>query len=246
MPPTERDPEFTVVHDRSPSETLIVGFSEFGLAGLTAVDYLVEHLDLHEQGHVDVDGYPTITPFADGKPRHHTRLFSRDDLNISVLVGELFVPRWAAEPLGDAVLDWTTAEGVGEVIHLTGVPIPHGPDEHRPFYVATPGYRESRLAGADVTPMGRGFLDGVGGALMTQAMVSDLEVAVYLTPVHERVPDADAALRLLSAVEETHELGVDTGPLEEFATNVGQYYEELASRLQKASDEDHPEDRMFM
>lgn len=240
------DPEFTIHHDTAPSETLIVGFSEFGLAGLTAVDYLVEHLALTEHGHVDVEGFPTITPFADGTPRHHTRLYAREDLDVTVLVGELFVPRWAAERLGDAVLDWTATHGVREAVVLTGVPIPHGPDDHRPFYVATPGYREARLSGTDIAPMGRGFLDGVAASLVSQAMVSELEVGVYLTPAHERVPDADAALRLLAALEATHDLGIDTGPMEQFAENVGRYYEELASRLRKADDGDRPEDRMFV
>ena len=33
-------------------ETLLAGFSEFGLAGLTAVHYLVDQLDLEETGHI--------------------------------------------------------------------------------------------------------------------------------------------------------------------------------------------------
>jgi hypothetical protein len=35
-----RRPQFAVDSHRSPSETLVVGFSELGLAGLTTVDYL--------------------------------------------------------------------------------------------------------------------------------------------------------------------------------------------------------------
>jgi hypothetical protein len=55
-----RRPQFAVDSRRSPSETLDVGFSELGLAGLTAVDYLFSrreprrlgrarsHPDLHQ------------------------------------------------------------------------------------------------------------------------------------------------------------------------------------------------------
>lgn len=246
MGPQEHDPEFTVIHEREPPETLIAGFSEFGLAGLTAVDYLVDHLDLEQRGHVSVEQFPTITPFENGTPRHHTRLYSRDDLDVTILVGELFVPRTAAEPLGDAVLEWTDRANVSEAVLLTGVPIPHGPDDHQPFYVATDDYRERRLTDAEIAPMGRGFLDGVGGAMVERGMSSDLAVGTYLTPVHERVPDVDAALRLLSAVQETHELDISTGPLETFANEIGKYYEELASRLEDTERRDLPEDRMYM
>ncbi|MGM0606138.1 MAG: PAC2 family protein, partial [Halobacteriota archaeon] len=63
---------------------------------MTTVDYLVEDLDLEETGYISAAGMPTITPFEQGRPRHPTRLFSRSDLDLTVLVGELFVP----SPLG--------------------------------------------------------------------------------------------------------------------------------------------------
>jgi uncharacterized protein len=48
-------PDFQITHERDPSETLLAGFSSFGLAGLTAVDSLVDHLDLEEQGYLTVE-----------------------------------------------------------------------------------------------------------------------------------------------------------------------------------------------
>ena len=54
--PPPLQPDFTITHDSEPSETLLAGFSSFGLAGLTAVDYLVDHLELNEQGHLSAEG----------------------------------------------------------------------------------------------------------------------------------------------------------------------------------------------
>ena len=53
-PPTP-SPTFAITHETKASETLLAGFSAFGLAGLTAVDYVVDHLDLEETGHVTAD-----------------------------------------------------------------------------------------------------------------------------------------------------------------------------------------------
>ncbi|GAA0229994.1 proteasome assembly chaperone family protein [Haladaptatus pallidirubidus] len=237
---------FEITADEEPSGTLLVGISEFGLAGLTAVEYLVEHLDLEETGYVTTEQLSSITPFEDGQPRHHTRLFSRPDLDVTVLVGELFVPVWAAGSFANAILDWTGDNGVEEIAVLSGVPVPHGPEEHRVFYIATDDYRQNRLDGTDIPGMGRGFLDGVNATLVRRGMDSHLETGVFVTPVHAQTPDVEAALRLTETISDVYDLSVDTDPLKAFAEEVGEYYAELAARVESARDSDVPDDRMYM
>jgi uncharacterized protein len=243
--PAQTSPDFSVSHDPEPSGTILAGFSTFGLAGLTAVDFLIDHLDLEQQGHVTVEGLPAITPFTEGRPRHPTRLYSRADLDVTVLVGELFVPVSVGRAFADAVLDWTEGGGVEEVAVLAGVPVPHGPDAHRTFHIATEDYYERRLADGEIPPMGSGFLDGVNAALMARGLGSPLGVCVYVTPVHAQAPDVDAAIRLVEAVETVYGLGIDPAPLAEFAERVRRYYADLAARME-TQETDTPEDRMYM
>lgn len=242
---SKQSPDFRITHDSDPSETLLVGLSSFGFAGLTAADYLVNHLNLEQRGHLTVDGLPAITPFEEGRPRHHTRLFSRDDVDVTVLVGDLFVPAAVGQTFADAVAEWTAANGVEEIGVLAGVPVPHGPDGHQTYFVATDGYRERRLDDSDVRPMGKGFLDGVNAALVERGLTEPLEVGVYITPVHAQAPDVEASIRLVEAVESVYGLGVDSAPLEAFAEEVRQHYSELAERMREREGE-LPEDRMYM
>lgn len=243
---TRRKPAFDIKLE-NPTDTLIAGFAEYGLAGLSAADYLRKELDLEQTGHIAVEELPAVTPFEDGTPRHHTRLFSKPGLDITIAVGELFVPTHAAEPFGNAILEYTESHDVEEVVILSGVPIAHGPDDHRSFYVASEDYQQARLEGTDtVAPMPGGFLDGLNGALMERAIDGPLKGCVFSTPVHQQVPDVDAALRLLEAVEAAYGLEVDTGPLEEFAAAVSEHYAELATRLESQKEEHMPEDRMYM
>ncbi|WP_380677212.1 proteasome assembly chaperone family protein [Salinigranum sp. GCM10025319] len=234
-----------ITHATEPSSTVLAGFSSFGLAGLTAVDFLVDHLDLEQQGHVSVEGLPAITPFTEGRPRHPARLYSRDDLDVTVLVVELFVPVSVGQAFAEAVLDWTEAGPVEEVAVLAGVPVPHGPDAHRTFYIATEDYHDRRLADEEIPPMGTGFLDGVNAALMARGLDSPLGVCVYVTPVHAQAPDVDAAIRLVESIEDVYGLGIDATPLAEFAERVRRYYADLAARMDDA-ETDVPEDRMYM
>lgn len=244
----DQRPTFEIRSDAAPDGTLLAGFSEFGLAGLTAVDYLVDQLDLDPVGHIAVEQLATITPFENGTPRHHSRLFTNSELDVTVLVGELAIPGRAAQPFADAILDWTRDTETEEVVVLSGVPVAHGPEEHQPYYVASPDYQRERLDDADVTPMGGGLLDGVNGALMGRGIESTLRTCVFTTPVHMQVPDVEAALRLLDALDGVYGFDVDTGPLEAFAEEVGNYYAELADRIERQREElgiEH-DDRMYM
>lgn len=243
---SRNDPTFHISNDASPSTTVVAGFSAFGLAGLTAADFLVDHLELEQTGHLTAEYLPSITPFEAGRPRHHSRFFSRPDLDLTVLVNELFLPTPVADPFADTLLAWTDEHDVSEILVLSGIPYAHGPDEHDAFYVASDDYRERRLAAADIRPMGRGFLDGIDGSLMYRGIESDLRTAVFITPVHAQAPDVPAAIRLVEAFDRVYDLGIDAGPLEEFARTVEQYYKDLATRLETVDDRQRPEDRMYM
>ncbi|WP_435093619.1 proteasome assembly chaperone family protein [Halorubrum sp. N11] len=243
LPPDR--PSFSITHDSEPSDVLIAGFSSFGLAGLTAVDYLIKDLDLEQTGFVRAEGLPSITPFAKGKPRHPIRLYSADDLDITVLVAEQFVPPALGELIAAAILDWTESAAVSEIAVLSGVPIPHGPDAHRTFYVATDDYRERRLDDGQVPAMESGFLDGTNASLLERGIDSPLGVGVFVTPVHAQVPDADAAVRLVDTIDETYDLGVDSEPLASFAADVRRHYEDLAEQIEEREPEG-TYDRMYM
>jgi uncharacterized protein len=94
--------------------------------------------------------------------------------------------------------------------------------------------------------MGTGFLDGVNAALVERGIDSPLAVGVYVTPVHEQVPDVEAAIRLLETIRTVYDIDIDTEPLEDFAAEVRQHYEDLAARFNAASEAELPEDRMYM
>lgn len=239
--------DFKIEHDGEPPETLVVGVSEFGLAGLTAVDYLVEHLELEKTGCVTTDDLPSITPFEDGRPRHHTRFFSSDDVEFTVLAAELFIPADAARSFGDAIVSWTEENSVNEIVVLSGLVGPHNPDQHDVFYVATDDYRE-RVEGV-VEAMGGGFLEGVHADLVGRGIDTPLSVGALLTPVHPPAQDIDASIRLIDAFETVYGVEVDTGPLEEHARELQQHYEALVERMSKVEEETQrrvAEDRAYM
>lgn len=239
-------PTFEVAYDGDSREVLLAGFAEYGLAGLTAVNYLVEQLELEPQGHVRTTGLPSITPFEAGTPRHHSRLFTGPDTPLVVLVGELPVPEFVADAFAGSLFEWAERDGIDEIAVCSGVPVAHGPDDHKPFYVATESYQDRRLAETDLTPMQGGYLDGLNGSLMSRGLSTGRPTCLFTTPAHAQSPDAEAALRILDAVIDVYDLDIDTAPLENFASEVAAYYTELAQRVERTGEEQLPDDRMYM
>jgi len=240
--------------DVEPGQTLLVGLSSLGMAGVTAVDYVVRQLDSEEVGHVSPAELPAITPVADGLPRHHTRLYNLTDVDLTVLVGELFVPVSAARSFADCLLEWIGTNRIEEVAILNAVPYPHGPEQHQVYAVATEDYHGTRLDGTSIDGLPGGFLEGVPGELVSRSLGGQAPpTGVFLTPAHPPGPDAEAALRLLDAVEEVYDLAVDRDELESLSAEITRYYANLADQLaareeseRSAADREFAADRMYM
>ncbi len=224
------------------------------MAGLTAADYLVRQVDSEQIGYISPDDFPAITPFEDGEPRHHTRLYHLPEANVTVLVGELFVPVGAAHSFTDAIMDWIEPKAIGEIAVLHGVPYPHGPEEHSVFHVSTPAYQTRRLSKTEVQPLGGGLLDGVVGEIVSRSLDDGAPPAgVYVTPTHPPGPDIDAAILLLDAIQDIYGFTVDEEELKQRSEELKQYYTELAERIKTMNEaeqplgtREYPEDRMYM
>lgn len=247
------DDTFTVdvQPDVEPGQTLLVGLSTVGVAGLTAADYLVRHHESVEIGHVSPEELPAITPFEEGTPRHHTRLYNLVDVDLTVLVSELFFPAPAARPFANSVLEWASDRRIENIAVLHGVPFPHGPEEHAVFHVATEGYRQRYLTDVDVPPLRGGFLDGIPGELVSRSLDGQAPPAgVFVTPTHPPGPDVDAAGLFLDVVERIYGVSVDRKELLELSEELQKHYANLADRMasleERPDRRDYGEDRMYM
>lgn len=238
------DAQFEVEQERPVSTPVIAGFARYGLAGLTAVDYLVRQLELEPVGFVRAPDLPSITPVTGGRPRHPTRILGNGKQDITVLMGELHIPPMITPEFSNAILQWIDRSGIEEICCLAGVVVPHEPEDHFVSWIATEDY--NRVETTNVPPVKEGFLDGVLAALVEKGMSEHQRVGVLTTPVHPQTMDVEAALRLVEAVDELYDLEVDPGPLQQFAQEIEAYYEELAKHFSEQSQPRVPDDRMFM
>lgn len=246
--------EFQIEPGTTVGSRLLVGTSAPAMSGLTAVDYVVDQFGADPIGHVTARGYPSLAPFAEGTPRPHTRLYDVPGTDLTVLVGELFVPVGVAGAYADGLVEWADDAGIEDVTMLLGIPYPHAPEEHGVYHVATDEYRERHLVDAGIEGLAGGFLDGLAGEIANRSVGGTAPPAgVLVTPSHPPGPDLSAALLFVEALNEVHDLSIDTGELEELSSELKRHYEELAERLEamneaagSAESRDYAEDRAFM
>lgn len=234
--------------DESPAKTLLLAFSTPGMAGVTASEYVRDQLALDQTGHVQIDGLPPITPFENGRPYHHTRLYSGPAVELTVLTSELPIPLTATDAFGRDLLGWVLDNDVREVTILLGIGSfgdGRASADEGLYFVASDDYRERHLEDSVLTPLTRGFLDGINASLVSRAIDTPLRVGVLATPVRTALLDGGAALRLVRATDSLYGLGIDTGQLERFAEQTSRYFEQLARRFE-AHEGERPWDQAYM
>ena len=217
--------------EEPPEPTVVAAFPEPGLGGLSANQYLIEQMSLTETGHIQAEGLPAITPYANGRAYHHTRLFSTEGLNATVLTCELPIPIQFSEPYGRMLLNWIEETEIEEITLLTTIPTLEATKDL--LYVASDDYADTRLANQSMKPLSGGFLTGVNASLIARAIETNLRVGVLATGGNPHVPvDGEAALRLVEGLDALYELGVDTTQLKQFAEESSQYYRELMEQIE--------------
>ena len=216
----------------SPEPTVIAALPGPGMVGISANRYLEEQIGLEETGHIQAEGLPAITPYLEGRPYHHTRLFSKDNFVYTFLTCELPIPLQFTEPFGRKLLSWIDEQAVEEVTLLTAIPSLDDADQDL-FYVASDDYRAHRLADTAVYPLAGGFLSGVNASLLARAMDTSLRVGVLATSVNPRQPfDGSAALRLVEGLNEIYGFDVETNELRAFANSTEAYLEQLTAQIE--------------
>lgn len=107
------------------SDVLLVGLADVGTANLTMVDYLVSHLETSQIGFIETSNVPSVTPVEGGIPRRPIRLYRVDNVPMTVLVSEVFIPVSVADRFADALLEWSRSHDVDEICVVHGTPFPH-------------------------------------------------------------------------------------------------------------------------
>ncbi|MFX0014165.1 MAG: proteasome assembly chaperone family protein [Promethearchaeota archaeon] len=229
------DPEKTVCEcstDISP-DWVVVGFPGHGLVGNIAAKHVIKELEMEWIGSIRSPLIPPISVFIDGVLAYPYRIYGSKIHKFVVLIGESPCPPQAYYFLAHAMLEWAIDIGAKQVICLDGF-VADSFDEKsdKVFLVAEPqAYeKDSNLMKFDLPKPHTGFIAGLSGAIMNEALLTSIEGFSLLVPVTTPYPDPGGAAKLINAINQIKGLEIDTSKLLKDAEKIQKSLMELAER----------------
>ncbi|MHA2225600.1 MAG: proteasome assembly chaperone family protein [Candidatus Hodarchaeales archaeon] len=234
------DPDKTVCEcttDVKP-EWVIVGFPGHGLVGNIAAKHMVKELNLEWIGSIRSPLIPPVSVFIDGILTYPYRIFGCDDQNLVILVGESPCPPQAYYYLANATIEWAISVGAKQVVCLDGfMADPRDDKSGQVFLVAEPQVYENNkeLMKHNFPKPHTGFISGLSGAVMNEALLTSIEGFTFLVSVPNPYPDPGGAAKLIEAVNQVKKLSIDTTKLIEDAEKIQKSLMEFSEKNRQIS-----------
>ncbi len=223
------------------SPTLIEGLPGLGMVASIAVDQITQQLDLGYSGHIQIDDFPPVAAFRDGRVRESIRVNAGEQPDVMTLQSDVPIPQQSVRPLANCVLD-DLAEEFERAIFLAGAPAQSEEDLGEVTGVATSDGMEENLRVADIDLAEEsGALGGVTGGLVSACYREDVPAAVLIVRCHPQLPDPGAAQSVIeNALEPLVAFDVDTSELQQQAEEIQKQKQQVAEQLQQMLGDGEP------
>ncbi len=222
-------------------ELIVVGFPGHGLVGNIAAKHIISELKLEWIGSIRSPLIPPVSVFIDGILAYPYRIYGGKDRKIGILIGESPCPPQAYYYLARAMMHWALQNGTKQVICLDGF-VSDSPDDKSDnvFLVCEPQvYQENEDIKKHNFPKPHtGFISGLSGAVMNEALLSPIEGISLLVPISSPYPDPGGAARLIEGVNKIKGLDINISKLLEDAEKIQRSFMELAEKNRQVSQQD--------
>lgn len=197
----------TIVLDREIHEPIIiVGFPGFGLVGTITTEFLNEHLEMKQVGHIFLPELPAIAAVHKSKLLHPIALFYDEVHNILIVHG-IVMPQQTEWKIADAIGELAKKVTAKRIYTIEGVAA--GKQEESVSYYAN---YDAKIS---LTSLEEGIVLGVTSALMLR--VQDVELMALFAMTSSQLPDSHAAAEVVKVFDVLLGLDVDYQPLHEAA-----------------------------
>ncbi len=217
---------------------IVVGFPGHGLVGNIAAKHIINELKLEWIGSIRSPLIPPVSVFIDGVLAYPYRIYGCKDRNLVVLIGEAPCPPQAYYYMAHATLSWAKSIGTKQVVCLDGfVSDPREGKTEGVFLVAEPEIyeKENELTNFDFPKPHTGFISGLSGAIMNEALLTSIQGYSLLVPITTPYPDPGGAALLIEAINKIKNLQINTSALVKDAEKIQKSLLELAEKNEAIS-----------
>ncbi|MBD3191864.1 MAG: hypothetical protein GF308_14550 [Candidatus Heimdallarchaeota archaeon] len=217
-------------------KTVLVGFPGMGLTGSIASSHMSEQLEFETVGYIKGTAIPPVSVFLDGYLRYPYRIMGKEGKDIAIFIGESAVSPQGAYHMAQAITRWTEKHGASEIITLDGFGYMNKDDEGKVYMVAEPEIKK-RAEKIDIPPLKSGYITGFAGAILNEAIISDLDGYALLVGTRPELPDPGGAAELVQAINKLKGFDIDVESLLEQAETIKKKLAELADQAKQMRQE---------
>jgi uncharacterized protein len=211
---------------------LLCCFPSAGVVGIIVANEIVEQFKMEEIAFVRSKYVPSAAVFLDGRLRHPFRIYANKTKNLIVVTTELPIAEEGMYAVSSSLLDWAATMGVKETVVLDGIPVQGLPEERKVLFVA----EEEKIAELqkfkDMEMLNKGIITGIAGSVLAETLCRSVVGFALLTPAIAVVPDPEAAIQLIQALNKLYRLGIDFKDLQESADEVRKHMEQVAQQVE--------------
>jgi len=188
---------------------IITGFPGFGLVGMIATEYLINHLDVEEIGRIWSKQLPPIVAIHNLELVQPLQIFYNKKNNIVIVQG-LAAAHGSEWDISEAIVELASTLKAKEIITLEGVGSATGDGDG--VFAYSSDAKKQKVLDKNFTLMKKGVIVGITGALLVNT--KDKQPAVcFLAETQSQLPDSKAAAKLIQALDKYLGLKVDHKPL---------------------------------
>ncbi len=188
---------------------IISGFPGFGLVGMIATEYLVNHLETKQIGHIWSKELPPVIAIQDEKVIQPIQVFYNSKYNLVIIQG-LAAANGSEWDIAESVMKLATTLKAKQVICLEGVGAQT--EKGGDVYGYSTGLAIRKQMMKDFKPMKKGVILGIPGALLVHAE-NKIPASCIFAETQSNMPDSKAAAQIIKALDSYLKLKIDYKPL---------------------------------
>ena len=204
---------------------IFAGFVGAGLVGPISISHMIEKLQMKEIGFMRSKHLPPSTVFISGRLRHPFRFYSNDKGTVCAIICEITLRMEGLFTIVAAILDWAKEKGSNEIVILDGVTS----EKHDgKAYCAAEEDLCRIMADKDINMISKGFITGMPGGILNECLIREIQGVALLAKASKTMPDPEAAITLIEAVNRMYEMNIETEDLKKAKDRIGSELEELS------------------
>ena len=212
--------------------TLIEAFPGFGLVGVIASEFLIEHLNAEKIGRVWSDQLQPMVAVHGSEVIEPIGIYYDPKTKIAILHVHPFASLTGIEwKLADIIGNLAKDLKVKEVISLEGVGAFGKAKDINAYYYSKD---KKRWGKTGVEELKEGIIMGVTGALLLN--LKDVPFSCIFAETHSGLPDSRAAAKVIEVLDKYLGLNVDYKPLLKKAEELENKVKDILSQTKQATD----------